>query len=336
MHAQHKHNSRFTLSPQVLRVVSFQEDLCLYDDSCGVPMPEIVPPTWTEFRTDVPSRLILPIRRFHFEVNYVPVSLNDTARRTFTTIIVDSVVNALSNHPDCELNSLLVNENQNVRVSSGAESEDSYITCTFGSPVYDFAIQAGPSVLRISKERSTMENLILTLPILSEIAAFLFANPDEPQGLIAAGLRPHRITHRFEHQLALGHTLSDETVEVKNLALWEKLARMDSSSPHQTPANAPLAVLEPDQILRGDLFLVFTKIIGERLREVYIDYQGPWNITQRDIDLDCSYRVGGSQAPMKPADLIDFHTPTMSFYRDLIIRRLFASLFQDIQVQGRV
>lgn len=298
-------------------------------------MPNLSPPTWDEFRNNLPSRLTLPIRRFRFDVNYVPVSLADAPRRAFTTIIVDSVVNALENNPDCSLEALRVVENMDVNVSTGLESEQSYITCTFASPVYDFALQAGPSILRLSKERTTLENLLLTIKIFSDIAQQLFASGDESPDLIKAGIRPHRIAHRFEHELVLGHRLSDDTAEVTNLVLLEQLAFVSASNPQEL-ARSPLAALQPDSILRGDVFLVFKKVLQGRPREVYINYEGPWNITQRDIDIEVTYEVGGSPAPMMPQDLLDFRTPMIDFYHDLIIRRFFTDLFKDIQVQGRV
>ena len=77
-------------------------------------------------------------------------------------------------------------------------------------------------------------------------------------------------------------------------------------------------------------------MINNRLREMWFEYEGPWNVTQRDIDITLVYRMGGTGTTLEDTDLRDFRTPLEYFYRDLALKEVFAGLFADCEVQGRI
>jgi hypothetical protein len=303
-----------------------------------VPLVEDSPPSWDEVTAGLPRRLALPIYRFTYEVRYVPILLQQPERRVLGNIVRASVVEALRAQPECELSALEIEVNQSENIESTSEIEAAYVTVVFRNPVFHFAIQVGPSRFRITKERCTLADLLHTVRLFSVITSRLFADDGgTTASLTTIGLTEHvfRLNVAFEHHLVLGRLLSNETIEIRNLDLFKKLARVDMGNPPIASPEAPLAALQPDVIYRGDLTFGFRKKIRNRSREMWITYEGPWNVTQKDIDIRTSYRVGEGETSMERGDLYDFRTPFIDFFRDLVLKRFFADLFDNIEVTGR-
>lgn len=299
-------------------------------------------PSWDDFK-EVSERWTLPLSEFTYALQYVPVSLSSDQRSSALSHIADCVVAALRVEPECELTSLRVSASHDASIEAGDTGEPSYFTISFLNPVFDFALQMGPTTLQITKMRTTLRNLILTTRILTRVTQQLFPAPvDTPAATVASdfrqrtsiALQPVRLNFRWLYALALGARLSDSQEEATNLSLLAKLTRLEMP-PGASPQDYPLAGLEMDTVQRGDVSIGFTKVINERRRLAWIDYQGPWNITRKDVDLGFTYQVGPNNAPMEPHDFGDFWTPFVAFYRDEILRKFMGHLFGDMTVTVR-
>jgi hypothetical protein len=297
-------------------------------------------PSWDDFH-NVPERWTLPLYEFTYSLQYVPLSISPEQRTAALAHTVNCVVDALKVEPDCELTSLRVSVNKADAIEMGDNSEPPYFGIGFASPVFDFSCQLGPSVLEFQKTRTTLPNLLLTTRILTRVCQRLFPATDATAATAAANfeehtsiaLQPVRLTFSWAYQLALGARLSDGE-ETTNLGALNKLARLEVPA-GSNPQEYPLAGLEMEGIQRGDVTIGFTKTLNDRKRMGWIRYEGPWNITRKDVDLRFSYQVGSTVAPMEAGDLGDFWTPFVAFYRDEILRKFMGQLFGDTAVTVR-
>jgi hypothetical protein len=145
----------------------------------------------------------------------------------------------------------------------------------------------------------------------------------------------HRVHFGVQLRLTLGSRISNRNQPVTNKNLFERLARVDnlaSSDLH----SSPLAALQSEGLIRGDVSYMFTKTIAGAPRQLVIDYEGPWNLAQRDIDLLLMMRSGYANAPFEFEHIKDFRGFVVDFYRDIILRRFFEDLFFDIEVLPRL
>ncbi|MFI9264258.1 hypothetical protein ACIG5C_07740 [Streptomyces werraensis] len=296
--------------------------------------------TWNHFREGVTHRFTtLPVQEFTFRITYVPILLPHEIREIVAARMTDITVEGLTAEPACDLTALHVEVNESATIKSGISKEDPYMRVIFPHPVFDFSMYMGPTMFLITKTNSSMEDLVHTVKLLEPIVKNLLSAEEDggQKGPLAAAGIPGKaleVSLTFEHGIRLGKRLG-RAEEASNLMLFKKLARLDLTEPEK-PELTPLAAVQPDTIKRGDVTLIFTKNIKHRARRIRIQYEGPWNVTHRDVDLGVSYRMGGHTAPLKPEDLHDLKTPFLDFYRDLILKRFFDDLFYDVEVTGRV
>ncbi|MGY5129943.1 hypothetical protein [Streptomyces nigrescens] len=305
--------------------------------TAGDPMTEL---TWNNFREGVTHRFTtLPVQEFQFRITYVPILLPHDVREYVAARTTDITVEGLAAEPACDLTALHVQVNQSATIKSGIDKEEPYVSVNFPHPVFDFSMFMGPTVFLIGKKNASMEDLVHTVKLLEPIIRNLLSmerEGDQKGPLAAVGVpdRAIELSLSFEHGIRLGTRLG-KAEEASNLMLFKKLARLDLADPEKTEST-PLAAVQPDTIKRGDVALLFTKTIKNRARRMRIEYQGPWNVTHKDVDLGVSYTMGGHTAPLTPQDLYDLRTPFFDFYRDLVLKRFFADLFYDVEVIGRV
>jgi hypothetical protein len=57
----------------------------------------------------------------------------------------------------------------------------------------------------------------------------------------------------------------------------------------------------------------FMKTINGRRRSLWVSYEGPWNVTGKDINVTTTYRLGEPESPLLPVALLDFRTPFVDF-----------------------
>ncbi|BDM67307.1 hypothetical protein HEK616_07940 [Streptomyces nigrescens] len=294
--------------------------------------------TWNHFRDGVDHRFtILPVQEFQFRITYVPIILPREAREFVAVRTTDITVDGLKAEPACDLTALHVELNQSATITSG--KEEPYVSVIFPHPVFDFSMFMGPTVFLVGKKNASMEDLVHTVKLLEPIIRNLLSpgeDGDQEGPLAKAGVldKAIELSLSFEHGVRLGRRLG-KAEEASNLMLFKKMARLDLADPEKTELT-PLAAVQPNTVKRGDVALLFTKDIKHRARRIRIEYQGPWNVTHKDVDLGVSYTMGGHTAPFQPQDLYDLKTPFFDFYRDLILKRFFADLFYDVEVIGRV
>jgi len=292
------------------------------------------PPSWDEFKAGLPDRFELPVYDFEYRVRFVPVVLGEKEQATLFNQVRQVVVQALKSEPQCDLAALqtVLSPNSDA-MTSKSDGENIYFAIVFTNPVFDFRLRVGPTTLLFEKQNTTQQNLLHTVRLFSLIMSGLFPPPVASGGGLqpfdAAGITSniYRVAFRFEHHLELGDTFANQE-PATNTGVLEKLLRLKSGV---IPEG-----IQPDPIWRGDVTLAFGKAIDGRLRELWFEYEGPWNVTQRDVDITLSYRMGGAGTTLEDTDLRDFRTPLMSFYRDLILKDLFAGLFADCEVRSRV
>jgi hypothetical protein len=291
-------------------------------------------PTWADFRNSVPSRLTLPVAGFEYQLQYVPMFLDNEQRGHALNVVTRAVVDTLRPEPDTTLTSLRVTTNPANDVQTHEDREDVYFYLTYPGPVYDFQIQMGPTTLRISKRRTTLQSLLLTTRLWSNVLQRLFApvETDAPTFADARiGFHFIRLTLDWKHELTLGAHLGDE-IEATNVELLEELVRLDSGPSGQTSALGSLGAVN---ILRGDVNLGFEKELAGRSRQLWVKYDGPWNVTHKDLDLKATYRIGDRGDSILKTDLYDFRTPFVAFYRDLVLGAFSKELFRNVEVVGR-
>jgi hypothetical protein len=78
------------------------------------------------------------------------------------------------------------------------------------------------------------------------------------------------------------------------------------------------------------------KTIAGRKRNLWITVEAPWNVTQRDVQVSAEMRTGSADLgeDILEPDYVDFTTP-MGFLREMILTRLFPTLFHDATVIAR-
>jgi hypothetical protein len=190
------------------------------------------------------------------------------------------------------------------------------------------------------KRATTLQDLLLTCRIFVAIARRLFPVSTSEEEVDASvtfdavgiSLHPVRISFGWVHHLVLGTRLGDE-IEATNSELLMKMMRLgpESDSPPR-----PLDSLAPGAIRRGDVNLGYTKELAGRPRQLWIGYEGPWNVTGKDVDISTVYRLGESDSPMEARDLLDFRTPFIAFFRDEILNGFFADLFGAVNIAARL
>jgi hypothetical protein len=318
-------------------------------------------PQWDEYRNGVRDRrFLLPLNKFAFTVRYVTVIPDQGQLRLAGSLIADSVVTALcdpSLSSGCSLSALRLLPGE-AGASKSAESDDdgetSFFSVVFADPVYDFTIQMGPTTFQIVKSRSPLEHVVKTFPVLSKICSLIFQGTEDPSGepqgapdvrsprpslqdILGIQNRVHGFGFMFGLQLRLGTHVTDPSSEARNNELVEKLIRTDCHE-HGDSARrrAPFLTMLPGELVRGDIKFCIERAFGDRPRGIWLDFKGPWNISRKDVDLILSFQNRQSGAHLEMADLLDWETPILAFYRDLMLNQLMPSLFYDIMVEPRL
>ena len=69
---------------------------------------------------------------------------------------------------------------------------------------------------------------------------------------------------------------------------------------------------------------------------MWINYAGPWNITQKDVDISFEYRIGGPKFPLLVSDMTDWGVPIRDCYRNVFMNQFMSDLLWDVLVDARV
>lgn len=298
--------------------------------------------TFNDFTSDVlDTRFMLPLWEFDFRIEYIPILLDDDSVKMVMNHVSGCVVDILRQVPACPLSALKV-----VPRTGPAEQSDyaesSYFTIANSSPVYDFVLQMGPTTFRMVKTKTTLQDVITTLPIFDELSNRLFrrgstADPNAPTLLSMLGLegRMHKVVFRFEHRIRVSTHITEGHREAENTELINKVIRTSADGGDHVERAAPILALQPEEIYRGDVHLSVKKTLNGRPRNLWLILEAPWNINKKDVDLTVDYRCGEGPE-LHVEDLTDWHTPLVTFYRDMVINRLFPALFFDINVEARL
>jgi hypothetical protein len=287
----------------------------------GEGTPQARLPSWDDF-AGVSERLLLAVSQFTYTLQYVPVFLDADQQKQVANLMNEFIVPSLQDEPECQLYAL--------NVETGLD--DSYFAITFGNPVFDFMLQMDPTTITIAKQRTTVRNLLLTAKIMQRISTKLVKNQVDSKYVFAPfgfPLRIIRVAFTWSYNLVLGTHRQDDT-EATNDELFSKLARLRGGD-----AELPLAKLTDGAIKRGDVSVHYGKMLNDKRRNLWMNYEGPWNVTRKDIDLAVGYRMGESGSPFEPGDLTDFYTPFVSYWRDEILRGFFQQLFANCNVSNR-
>lgn len=283
--------------------------------------------------------LSLPVDSFAYDVLYVPSEFPQEQRDAATNHVARVVVAALRPIPACDLSSLRITANKTAEIVTGESRETSIFAITFGNPVFDFLIQMGPTRFHMEKQSTTLQNLLLTIPIFEAISHTLFEYVQVedmrlPAIALGAGLPldPYKLIMSWKYKLTLGKHLSDED-EATNDELFARLARLRSGD---KGIGVPLAALDMEGFVRGDMTMGYTKVLGDRRRLLFVSFEGPWNVTRKDVDIRVQYEMGDSSSPLQETDYYDFRTPFLAFLRDEIFRKFFRELFANSAVVGRL
>ncbi len=296
-------------------------------------------PTLEDFNQVGDRLLSLPVDSFTYDVLYVPSAFTQEQRDAATNHVARAVVAALRPIPGCDLSSLRISANKTAEIVSDENKETSIFAISFGNPVFDFIIQMGPTRFHMEKQRTTLQNLLLTIPIFEAISYSLFEhvqveNMRLPALSLGAGLPfdPYNVILTWKYKLTLGKHLSDED-EATNDELFARLARLQAGG---EGAGVPLGALDMEGFVRGDMTVGYTKVLEQRRRLLFVSFEGPWNVTRKDVDIRVQYEMGDSLSPLQEADYYDFRTPFLAFLRDEIFRKFFRELFANSAVVGRL
>jgi len=307
-----------------------------------------MPLTWAEFLARITDRrFVLPIHEFCYEVRYVPISPKEAHLHELADLISGAVVATLRGRPGAELSALSLGPAvpQDRGEPAGSEAQETaFFTVLYGGPVYDFLVQMGPTTFRVSKQRTTLSELVNTVPIMEEISRRVMphaaaAAGDTPPSCLETLLanRFHRVIFSFRHSLTLGAHLSQHSQEATNTEILERLLRLSpAAGATNQDHSAPLWALGAEGIRRGGVKLSMVRSFNGRKRSIWIDYTGWYNITMKDFDIDVQYRCDDPVAPVHGAELLDWNTPFQDFYLELVLNNLMPNLFFDVAVQPKM
>jgi hypothetical protein len=277
---------------------------------------------WNDFSREIPERFrLLTIDAYSFSIEFVQFAPDPDTVTAIANNIISAAANVIMPHPHCSISAL-----------HRQETSQALFAVAFGHPVYDFQIQFHDNQLVIVKQNCSLEELVLTMPLIEGVANQLFGTDSVTSIKNAAFMRwAHRTSHVFDFQLQVGRRISDETVACTNrdVSKWFLNLREDDDS--------VTGLVAPDEMYRSDALMSFRKDWFGRTRTLWVDYKAPWNVTQRDINLQVSLRVGEAPGDAGPDDseLKNFGWVLPGFYRDFVLARLFAEIFRDINVVAR-
>ncbi|MFH1109032.1 MAG: hypothetical protein V1790_07555 [Planctomycetota bacterium] len=303
---------------------------------------------WDDFcRGVTDQRFILPVWTFHFDVDYVPTAWAPSQIQAAQNLIASTAVSAIRNIPGCPISGISTWSSSHPAQGKTDDEDDNQAFFTLANqiPVYDFAIQLRPKTFRLLKFRTSIADLIATVPILEDIATKLFAigrgsdsTQDQPSLVKVLGLqdRIHAATFAFQHRIRTITYITQPNVEVTNVEVIKKLVNTELGPGSNAERQSPLGALHPEQIRRGDVTLSFTKTIMRRKRTVWVILECPVNITQKDIDLRFDYRCGEGGSAIEEVDISDWSVPFQGFYRDLILNKFLPALLHDIRIEPRI
>lgn len=272
--------------------------------------------TWDEFRHGVPNRLLLSLDSYRFSLSFVPFQPAPGELNLIRQQIINAAVAAIRKNPEHSLSALAI-----------PEAERSLFFLGYGHPTHDFSVQLNNDSLTIAKTNFTVEDLVLTLPLIVDLCEQLFS-PTSKYSLAQHDFfnYSYRTSHHFVHNFTLGSLLSDGEESTTNLELMGKFfSKYDAES--------VIGWLNPDQILRNDIEVSVEKLMGGRPANLWIAAQAPYSIARRELFFRAFLMRGATPtAALIGEDLREFEFVFKDFYRDVIVDRIFRKLFDNIAV----
>jgi hypothetical protein len=175
----------------------------------------------------------------------------------------------------------------------------------------------------------TAEEYVLNVNLLNEVASQLFSR-NSRFSLRQLGFLDlaYATSHAFSQSLILGSALTDESIMRNNKDIIPHFVNTSEGSVYQ--------LLQPDELLRADADLSFTKIIDGRGANMWVTARAPHSLTQREIVIEADFRRGDQTAgsALDDADFHEFETVAEQFYRDIIVDRMYRTIFADASVSA--
>jgi hypothetical protein len=272
--------------------------------------------TWAQFKEGVPSRFLLPLTQYWFRAGFVQFVPSPEELLEIGHKITTAAFEAVQSSPSPTMQAL-----RRVNVN-----DQRIFAIHYGDPTYEFQIQLETDNITIAKGKCTLEALLGSLPLIEDLADRLFSPSSETS--LAQHVffrRTFRTTHMFNQSVTLGPRLSDETQTPTNVDVMKHFLN--------TTDNSIVDIIQPERILRNDVDISLDKTIDGRIANVWINVEAPWNQSQRDLVFEFQLRRGDSPgAKLIASDLFEHGVVVEQFYRDLVLSRVFRTLFHDISV----
>lgn len=273
---------------------------------------------WEQFRAGIiDSRLLLPLTGYVFSVNFVQFRPAGDQLAEISQQITGAVVEAVRNRPEPSL-----------YVLQSYESKGSYFGLAYGDPTYGFQIELGDTSIMITKTKCSLEEFVLSLPLITDLATRLFSSSSRYSIASHDFFRlTHRTSHQFNQSIVLGPRLTDPSSIPTNTEVMRHFYNYGDSSAY--------GWLQPELVFRTGTEVSFRKSFNGRPANIWMTVQAPWSVSQRDMVFSFDLRrsaLSTSVVQIEEADLLEFQSVAEGFYRDIVISRIYANIFHDISI----
>jgi hypothetical protein len=273
--------------------------------------------SWEDFRRGIPPRLLLPLQRYIFRIDFIDINFSSNQMLGLWQALSDGIVEAIKGHGNAHLSS----------ISFPEPSNEVFFKISYGAPVYGFGANMSRSSLQIFKTGCSLEDYILCQPVFLGIAQQLFATNSKHSLTEHDFLRrAYRVSHEFQQSVELGPKLTDDTVPTTNTEMIANLVKFEPGS--------ILGDLNSDMLVRTDLEYAIMKELNGRDANIWVTAQAPYTPTQRNLVLSFDMRrgEGPTGGSLVENDFFEFESVATSFYRDIVINRIYRRLFENNQV----
>lgn len=288
----------------------------------------------------VNPRFLLPVREIDIRFSFNEVYLQEREQIALRNILAKALLAATAGYSD--IGPAEIQASRLIAAPRGdSEAEEGEQIYAFGqvtSPVYGFAVQITRRTLRLVKINTSLNNLISTLNVMREVVKELTPSTNVQGSFIDfLDLRNqfHGSSFRYKLELSLGVYESNRTKQATNVDLISRLLRAELG-PGDSPVSAPLGALQLETIRRANVIIMGGRTLGTNRREVVLNIECPYNISQKDVDLAFTCRTGNTDVPFQFSHLHDFETPAIHFYRDLILENFMEQAFGSVSVEARL
>lgn len=269
----------------------------------------------------------LEISLFGLQVKCAPWPFPDDFKIQYSNIFYQAIFDILSKAgiPKTGLNFTTPEKALQINKTRG-EGSIGWFGMSYQVPGKDFGITVDDTVFQIRCEDIRLEDLVkLVDGVFSHItSAWLDDTLASPAQLLE---RAHTVEFSFQSNFRLGKDKVQQT-PVPNYKLVREALSLDRE-PHSNGGLAiseALPVLGVDQIIRTDFTQYALKELDNHLYNMGIEIQGPFNENNSILALKSFIRMEDDFEFDLSAGL-NWNTAFVSFYRELILKRLMANMF---------